>query len=571
MNKQRKTTSLLSVIFCMVMCFAITCRVSAATYYLDAATGNNDNPGTSWDEAWETISKCQSTLTSGDTVLIKNGWYGNFYDSPVSTYTDWVTYKAADGEYAVRFGKIYVSHSSPGVNYYHRFEGIVFDKADYPGTPPDYYLWFQRAHYIYLKDCIIRGTGYTRGDGTRGIMLEASNITLDGCTIDGQDSALDCGFEYGIYGGVSYQNVVITNCDIRGCRKCIQPDGKNWTITYNKIHDSYDDGIFVNGNDNSNDQQLLIAYNHIYNHFEKAPDHSDLIQFGQYGSLIKNVIIRGNTCHDSDQQAWWLNPPVGSGPALIENNLVYNTWMAGGAGNDLHISGNLGGNGPIRVRNNIFDVMDMLTSYRAHFDQITGNIIKNFNLDWDGEYTNPSRPITCDFEDYNIIYRWGIYTDSHTPGTHTITINSQEDFEALFNDYDNYDYTPSEDAISVAMVPLDLAPSIDLNEAIRSDTTTAGCYEYFSTVPSCWNSPTQCHGDANGDGWVNTADWPVYREAFMTNYWNHWNDGAGPYNPCADFNRDGYINTGDWPVFRDNWGKSVPEDCNLNSVWPPEE
>ena len=123
----------LAFIFCLA-----NCAISVgATFYL-APTGKDTNPGTSWNAAWATLSKCQSTLASGDTVLIKNGLYGNF-SKTAGAYTNWVTYKAAEGNNAVRFGNLYLSHSS-GVNYYHRFEGIVFDKTDYSGSPPDYYL-----------------------------------------------------------------------------------------------------------------------------------------------------------------------------------------------------------------------------------------------------------------------------------------------------------------------------------------------------------------------------------------------------------------------------------------------
>jgi hypothetical protein len=401
-----------------------------------------------------------------------------------------VTYKAAPGQNAVRFVRLYLNHNS-GVNYYHRFEGIVFDKADYAGTAPDYYMYIEDSRHVYLKDCIIRGTGYTRGDDTTAIYLDTDDFTLDGCTIEGQDESLTCSFMYGFRSTSGSTNITITGCDIRGTWRNMV-NGYNWSVTHNTIHDAYQDGIYVEGNNNSGGQQLLIAYNHIYNYFENPQgDHTDLIQFGQTGSAIKNVIIRGNICHDSDHQAWWLNPPSGSGPALIENNLVYNTWMGGDSGNDLHISGNLGDNGTLIVRNNIFDVDMMLTSYRAHFDQITGNIIKNFDLDWDGGYFRTPGPITCDLEDYNIIYRWGSYTDRHTPGAHTITIDSQAEFEALFNDYDNGDYTPAEDAVSIDMVPLSLAPSIDRNEVGRVDISKvgdgkdyadAGCYEYVSGV-----------------------------------------------------------------------------------------
>ena len=94
--------------------------------------------------------------------------------------------------------------------------------------------------------------------------------------------------------------------------------------------------------------------------------------------------------------------------------------------------------------------------------------------------------------------------------------------------------------------------------------------ETFLISPSCWDCPSQCHGDANCDGVVDTADWLAFHDAFAKNYWTYWNNGAGPYNPCADFNRDGYVDTSDWPALRDNWDKQVPSDCDLGGIWPPE-
>ena len=92
-----------------------------------------------------------------------------------------------------------------------------------------------------------------------------------------------------------------------------------------------------------------------------------------------------------------------------------------------------------------------------------------------------------------------------------------------------------------------------------------------NSSPSSWDSPTQSYGDTNGDGWVNTADWPIFRDAWATDYWTHWNDGAGPYDPAADFNRDGSVDTGDWPIFRDNFGQQVSPDGPIGGIWPPVE
>jgi hypothetical protein len=86
-----------------------------------------------------------------------------------------------------------------------------------------------------------------------------------------------------------------------------------------------------------------------------------------------------------------------------------------------------------------------------------------------------------------------------------------------------------------------------------------------------WYCPTQCHGDADGDGDVDTADWPYLRDSLFSNYWDHWKEGYGSYEPKADFNHDGDIDTADWPAFRDNCFTSPPADCMPEWVWPPQE
>jgi hypothetical protein len=83
--------------------------------------------------------------------------------------------------------------------------------------------------------------------------------------------------------------------------------------------------------------------------------------------------------------------------------------------------------------------------------------------------------------------------------------------------------------------------------------------------PPCWQSATQCHGDAMVDGFVNTGDWPAFRDGFDASY------PAADYlaNLCADYNHDGAINTVDWPEFRDNFDSAPPGDCPGVCVWPP--
>ncbi len=75
--------------------------------------------------------------------------------------------------------------------------------------------------------------------------------------------------------------------------------------------------------------------------------------------------------------------------------------------------------------------------------------------------------------------------------------------------------------------------------------------------PACWGYPTQCHGDADGDGDVDTVDWPDFRDGFGKS------DPDPDYlaNICADYDHDGDIDTVDWPEFRDNFGTNPPADC----------
>jgi hypothetical protein len=80
--------------------------------------------------------------------------------------------------------------------------------------------------------------------------------------------------------------------------------------------------------------------------------------------------------------------------------------------------------------------------------------------------------------------------------------------------------------------------------------------------PACWQE-TQCHGDADGTGVVNTSDWPAFRDSFGKSY------PSADYDPCGDFTRDGTVNTTDWPHFRDNFGKTVPANCPIGGTWPP--
>ena len=82
-------------------------------------------------------------------------------------------------------------------------------------------------------------------------------------------------------------------------------------------------------------------------------------------------------------------------------------------------------------------------------------------------------------------------------------------------------------------------------------------------IPWCWLCDTQCHGDCDCDGDVDTVDWPTFRDSFGSSY------GDPDYNPCGDMDRDGDVDTVDWPEFRDNFGGPAPGGCPIGGTWPP--
>jgi hypothetical protein len=87
------------------------------------------------------------------------------------------------------------------------------------------------------------------------------------------------------------------------------------------------------------------------------------------------------------------------------------------------------------------------------------------------------------------------------------------------------------------------------------DCGTATTIDVGYAYASCWDQVSQCHGDADANSFINTDDWPAFRDSFYKQY----PDAA--YNPCGDYNRSGRVDTDDWPAFRDNFYQSVDTNC----------
>jgi predicted outer membrane repeat protein len=131
--------------------------------------------------------------------------------------------------------------------------------------------------------------------------------------------------------------------------------------------------------------------------------------------------------------------------------------------------------------------------------------------------------------------------------------------------------SPARDAGDNSKVPPCVTTDLDGHPRFYGDAVDLGAYEFHNPgydnsgppAPSCWSSPTQCHGDHDDTGDVKASDMLALKNAWYKSY------PEPDYNPCADFDRDGRIGGADFLILKANWYKSVPADCPPAGNWPP--
>jgi hypothetical protein len=268
----------------------------AETYYLDAVNGSDTNPGTS-AAPWKTLAKTQSVVLGGDTVLIRDGSYGDFTDNVARN--DWVTYKADEGHHP-EFQTIHLGRSvEEKYDGYLRFDGIKV-KILKPGVRT-FSIIVDHVNYVEFLNCYIYN--FNRHLNYR-VRLYGNNIRFHRCEVF-HDEPSDL---------VPYSFQPAGN---RG----IEIVGENFKITNNYIHDFTASGIYVTGKSYG-----LIENNHIGPRHSNWPGmtprdyyHGSLISLEMRGSIT----IRRNIIHGG---ARLLNIYGGAGKVnnlIVENNLFY--------------------------------------------------------------------------------------------------------------------------------------------------------------------------------------------------------------------------------------------------------
>jgi hypothetical protein len=271
--------------FCLLafcaMSLAFNSIGDAATYYLDANVVGGNDDGTSWENAWKTITKAFAYLDSlsdngsGDTLIVRTGNYGNHWDR--EERTDWLTIQADDGHTPnfthfnigltndpVRNTYLYFkditikiddsdNHSDTCVSIirsrYVKFENVTFIGMAFPGEGnTDYYDWLHGGSYGIN---ILRGCKY---------------ITIDGCSFTGLENAIYSRDKEGSGNSTDrVESVTITDCNITKCDTAVHAWGHDFAIINNHVHNMYGDGFKVLcENIDINDNHIEGVWNYVY-------------------------------------------------------------------------------------------------------------------------------------------------------------------------------------------------------------------------------------------------------------------------------------------------------------------
>jgi len=251
------TFFLLAIVFGFLACMCTT--ASAATFYLDASTGNDSNPGTS-EAPWKTIAKAQASTQGGDTVYVRTGEYGAFIDA--SARDSLLTYRAEPGHHPeldfIQLGDF----ANRGASVCLAFNGFTIAGGDSENRAVTLY----EVNQVQLSNCTLIGQGYQADDSSAGISIHhCTDVVIQNCMIKAQTDTVEGAYRKGIYGRYSH-DVTVQDCEISRVAQGISAWGERWTIAHNDIHHCDSDGIVLQGVCDS-----TIRDNHIHEVY--APIH----------------------------------------------------------------------------------------------------------------------------------------------------------------------------------------------------------------------------------------------------------------------------------------------------------
>ena len=298
----------------VVLLSSVACSVHAAVYYVKNS-GNNSNTGLSDAQAWETVSKVNSSVSgTGDDVYFKCGdtWTGTQL---------WIDWEGTSGNRAV-IGAYYVSGSEV-----HGVSGnkpIINGNDTVPAAEYAGLIHSDENDYVTIENLRVINSKW---DGIRCQGASTSSRSVSNNVINSETAGAD-------YVGIKYHFIsggLVESCDVTDAARLetwpavlVATTSDNITIRECIVHENYGEGIglYTNTDDCIVEDNICYANKKI----EIYIDHSR-------GNIIRRNLVYGTTDTAFHRDAWGPAPGIGIADenwmaAYSENNQIYDNLIA---------------------------------------------------------------------------------------------------------------------------------------------------------------------------------------------------------------------------------------------------
>jgi parallel beta-helix repeat protein len=547
----------------LVLAAALAQPASATVIYVDAdATG--DENGSSWCDAYTDVNDALDAASSGDDIWVAQGTYDAPNDTP-----GWA-------------GFVLVSD----VNLYGGYAGCG-------ETDPNQRDWVNNVTTLTGENANLSSVvcandvtgviidGFTITDAYAGIASCDSSLTIRYCNITRSSGGIDLACQSsatvqhcqisnnltGIYHG-DLSTATVANCEISHNKfngiYCDLVGVEDLWVRNCEIHDNGSEGIVADANDS------VVIKNNLIHHNSEG-----IFLLYADSNCIRNNTITDNTGYGIKSYDYMT--------AEVTNCIVWGNH--GGA-----LDPNAGGS--YRMRYSCTETCSDANDCNDPNDCNDANCIQNICDDPCFVHYFDFSDITTDGGDYNSIVVGNASRYSAGPPAHVIEYDN-DGVPRTVTDIDTSSNIVAFDPCLAAFSQTGIlihnwGPNeTDVNEdyhllgASNCVDTGYPCASYAGETDidgearvmkghadadmivdigadeynSCWNCPTQCHGDADCQDDVDLADMFILKQAFGTGI------GDPNYDNCADFDRDGSVNLADMFILKANFGTDPDDDC----------
>jgi hypothetical protein len=308
----KTTISIHSTVVSILLSFLSIAPVLGATKYV-STTGNNNNSGNSWAQAWQTLQHAADEINAGDSVWIADGTYAGFDLRTTGTSVAPIVF--------IAFGSNVVINTPNPVT----TDGINIENADYIEVNGVRVINQPRngIRLVFADNCIVRYT-FCDNNFERGIFTGfTDDILLE------YNECLNSIDEHGIYvSNSSDRSIIRYNICHHNNRGGIQinadgSQGGDGISTDPEIYGNilYENGVAGGAAINLDGVQSAFIFNNLL--YENHA--SGIALFQQDGAEPSiNAVIVHNTIINASNARWCILAVNGSFGAQVYNNILIN-------------------------------------------------------------------------------------------------------------------------------------------------------------------------------------------------------------------------------------------------------